>query len=194
MKNQIQKERPSVQLLESELARLRERKQYHDSIRTTLSTILTLFTAALLAATLWFPVLRVYGSSMSPTLSGGDVLICLKSGQAQPGDVIAFHHNNKILVKRVIAQAGDMVDISPDGIVSVNGNLLEEPYISEAVLGEADLEFPCQVPNGSFFVMGDHRSTSLDSRSSAIGFVTEERIMGKILLRIWPLNRLGSVS
>lgn len=194
MKNQIQKERPSVQLLESELARIRENKRYRESIKSTFSTILALFTAALLAATLWFPVLQVYGSSMSPTLSGGDVLICVKNGQVQPGDVVAFYHNNKILVKRIIAQSGDLVEIAEDGTVWVNGTALNEPYISEASLGESDIEFPCQVPNGCFFVMGDHRSTSLDSRSSTIGFVTEERIMGKILLRIWPLNRLGGIS
>lgn len=194
MKKQIQKPRPSVSLLEAELARLKYRKQYRMLIKSTVFTISTLAAAAVLAATLWFPLLQIYGSSMSPTLHSGDVLLCVKTKEVAPGDITAFYHNNKILVKRVIARSGDRVDLDEQGIVSVNGTQLSEPYISEAALGQADIPLPCQVPQGTIFVMGDRRVTSIDSRNEAVGCVPEDRILGKVLFRIWPLHRFGTIS
>lgn len=194
MKLKIQKERPSVSMLESELARLKYISRYRLLIKSTVCTILMFTSAALLAATLWFPVLQVYGNSMSPALQSGDVLICLKTDTLTHGEITAFYHNNKILVKRVIGCPGDRVNIDRQGIVSVNEVPLSEPYIQEHSTGQMDIPLPCQVPQEAFFVMGDRRATSLDSRSESVGFIPRERILGKVLFRVWPLHRAGIIS
>jgi signal peptidase I len=148
---------------------------------------------AVLCATLWMPVLRIYGSSMTPTLSENNIVLSLKTSNFQTGDVIAFYYNNKILVKRVIAGPGDWVDIDDDGNVYVNGELLEEDYIEEKDLGESNIEYPYQVPESRWFVLGDHRSVSLDSRTKAIGPIAEEQIVGKLIFKVWPLNQIGAI-
>ena len=142
-------------------------------------------------ATLWLPVLQIYGSSMTPTLQDGEIVFTVKTSDLEHGDVIAFYYNNKILVKRVIAGPGDWVDIQEDGTVSVNDMLLEEPYLVEKAFGDADIELPYQVPEEKFFVMGDHRTTSVDSRHTTVGCVAQEQIVGRIIFRIWPLERVG---
>jgi len=139
-------------------------------------------------------VLRIYGTSMTPTLSEGNIVLSLKGSSFKTGDVIALYYNNKILVKRVIANSGDWVDIDQEGNVFVNGQLLDEPYLTEKAFGECDIKLPYQVPESRVFVMGDHRSTSVDSRSTAIGCVSEEQIVGKIVFRVWPINELGGVG
>jgi signal peptidase I len=139
------------------------------------------------------PVLRVYGNSMTPNLTNGDIVVLMKSSDFETGDVIAFYYNNKILIKRVIACSGDWVDMDEDGTVSVNGEVLDEPYVSELAYGECDISFPYQVPDNRVFVMGDHRSVSVDSRSSQIGCVSEEQIVGKLEFRVWPFKRLGGI-
>ncbi len=146
---------------------------------------------AILVATLWLPFLRIYGTSMTPTLTDGEVVVCMKTSRFSQGDVIAFYYNNKILVKRVIAMSGDWVDIKEDGTVYVNDKELDEPYLTEKVLGEGDTVFPYQVPENAVFVLGDHRETSIDSRYSTVGCISQEFIVGKLLIRIWPLDRLG---
>ena len=133
-------------------------------------------------------------SSMTPTLSDGDIVVSVKGGEYSRGDVVAFWFNNKILVKRVVALPGEWVDIDGDGTVSVNGKPLEEPYLTEKALGECDLELPYQVPDGRLFVMGDHRSTSQDSRSSAVGCVSEEMLVGRLVFRVWPLEGFGTIA
>ena len=182
---------PSVPQLESELNRERYRKRYNWVLRSTLYTLMTVAAAAVLVATLWMPVLQIYGASMAPTLDEGEIVISLKGADFRQGDIVAFYYNNKILVKRVIATAGDWVNIDEDGNVSVNGQLLDEPYVYEKALGECDIELPYQVPEGRVFVMGDHRSISVDSRNEAVGCVSEEQIVGKLRLRLWPLSRFG---
>ena len=182
---------PTIQQLEAELKRERYKHNYARMLRSTVFTLITVAAIAVLVATLWLPVLQIYGSSMTPTLQDGEIVFSVKTTDMVPGDVIAFYYNNKILVKRVIAGPGDWVDISQDGTVFVNGTELEEPYLAEKSFGDTDIELPYQVPDGRIFVMGDHRATSVDSRHIAVGCVAEEQIVGKIVFRVWPMDRLG---
>lgn len=191
MKKKILNERPSVEQLEAELGRVKYRQRYRLVLKSTIYTLITVAAVAVLVATLWLPVLQIYGSSMTPTLQDGEVVFSVRTEQMHPGDIIAFYYNNKILVKRVIAGAGDWVDILEDGTVLVNDVVLEEPYLVEKSYGDADIALPYQVPDGRIFVMGDQRETSVDSRHEAVGCVAQEQIVGKIIFRIWPLERLG---
>ena len=180
--------------LEAERARLHYRKRYYHILRSTIGTLITVAAIAVLVATLWMPVLRIYGSSMTPTLQDGEIILSRKTSDFARGDIVSFYYNNKILVKRVIGQAGDWIDISEDGTVYVNQIELEETYLVDKALGDCDIELPYQVPDGKLFVMGNHRSVSVDSRTTAIGCVAQEQIVGKIIFRIWPLKRLGAVE
>lgn len=192
MKKKSMNERPSVQLLEAELNRVKYRQRYRVVLKSTVYTLITVAAIAVLVATLWLPVLQIYGSSMTPTLQDGEIVFSVKTADLKQGDIVAFYYNNKILVKRVIAGPGDWVDISAEtGDVSVNDVALDEPYLAEKSFGDADIEFPYQVPDGKIFVMGDHRSTSVDSRHTAVGCVAEEQIVGKIVFRVWPLEQFG---
>ncbi|MGN8876046.1 signal peptidase I [Pseudoflavonifractor sp. HCP28S3_F10] len=185
---------PTREQLEAELGREKYRRRYGRVLRSTIYSLITVAAAAVLVAVLLLPVLQIYGSSMADTLHDGDIVISVKGSRFESGDLIAFYYNNKILVKRVIAQAGEWVDIDENGAVSVNGRPLDEPYVKEPALGECDIELPYQVPDGRCFVMGDHRSTSVDSRSTAVGCVAQEQVVGKIVFRVWPLSALGAVG
>lgn len=192
MKKKSMRERPTIEQLEIELNRMKYRQRYRVVLKSTVYTLITVAAVAVLVATLWLPVLQIYGNSMTPTLQDGEIVFSVKTSDLEQGDIIAFYYNNKILVKRVIAGTGDWVDICPEtGNVYVNGVLLEEPYLQEKSFGDADIELPYQVPDGKIFVMGDHRSTSVDSRHTAVGCVAEEQIVGKIVFRVWPLNEFG---
>lgn len=193
MKKSIQK-LPSSRQIERELQRVRYRSRYRSVLRSTVYTLVTVAAIAILVATLWIPVLRIYGSSMTPTLQDGQIVLSVKTSDVEEGDIIAFYYNNKILIKRVIGTAGDWIDIEEDGTVYVNNIPLEEPYLTERALGECNIDLPYQVPEGRYFVMGDHRSTSVDSRNTAVGCVSEEQIIGIVIFRVWPLSRLGSVG
>lgn len=185
---------PSLSELEAELAREKYRKSYGKAFRSTVYTLITVAAAAILIATLWLPVLQIYGASMTPTLEEGDIVVSLKGSRFGTGDVVAFYYNNKILVKRVIAGPGQWVDIKGDGTVYVDGKAIKEPYISEKSLGECNIELPCQVPDSRYFVLGDHRATSVDSRSREVGCVAEEQIVGKIKYCVWPLSNFGKID
>jgi signal peptidase I len=184
---------PTTDQLEAELKREDYRRRYRSALRSTMSLLIVAAAVAILVVTLWMPVLRVYGNSMTPTLTDGDIVVLTKGSDFQTGDIIAFYYNNKILIKRVIATSGDWVDIAEDGIVSVNGEVIDEPYVYEKAYGECDLTFPYQVPDNRVFVLGDHRSVSIDSRSSQIGCVSEEQIVGKLEFRVWPFQRIGGI-
>ena len=185
---------PATEQLEAELAREKYKKRYHSVLRSTVYTLIIVAAVAVLTATLWLPVLQIYGSSMTPTLQDGEIVFSVKTSVFAPGDIVAFYYNNKILIKRVICGPADWVNIDGDGTVYVNGTVLDEPYLVEKALGDCNIELPYQVPDGKVFVMGDHRSTSVDSRNTAVGCVAQEQIVGKIIFRIWPLNRLGAVG
>ncbi len=194
MKKKNLQDKPTVGQLEAELNRVNYRQRYQVVLKSTVYTLITVAAVAVLVATLWLPVLQIYGSSMTPTLQDGEIIFTMKNTDFETGDIVAFYYNNKILVKRVIAGPGDWVNLDEDGTVYVNGEELEEPYLSEKAYGECNIELPYQVPDSKIFVMGDHRSTSVDSRNTAVGCVSEEQIVGKILFRVWPLERVGSVG
>ena len=186
-------ELPTSAQIEDELRRQQKKTRSGRILRGMAFALITVAAAAVLASTLFFPVLQIYGTSMTPTLNQGEIVTSLKGG-VERGDVIAFYYNNKILVKRAVAFEGDIVDIDSDGTVYVNGAVLDEPYLTEKAFGECDLKLPYQVPSEKIFVLGDHRGTSVDSRSSVMGCVSEEQIVGKILFRVWPLNKLGGIE
>ncbi|MCI7137521.1 MAG: signal peptidase I [Candidatus Limivicinus sp.] len=185
---------PATEQLEAELAREKYKHRYHSVLRSTIYTLVIVAAVAVLTATLWLPVLQIYGSSMTPTLQDGEIVFSVKTSKFQPGDIVAFYYNNKILIKRVICGPADWVNIDENGTVYVNGTVLDEPYLAEKALGDCNIELPYQVPDGKVFVMGDHRSTSVDSRNTAVGCVAQEQLVGKIIFRIWPLDRLGIVG
>lgn len=185
---------PTTKQLAEELRRVRYRRSYSRAMRSTVYTLITVAAIAILVATLWLPVLQVFGTSMEPTLTEGDIVLSVKGGKFQTGDVVAFYYNNKILVKRVIGGAGDWINLDPDGTVYVNNQVIEEPYLTDKAFGTCDLELPYQVPEGRTFVLGDNRSVSLDSRSSAVGCVSEEQLVGRLTFVVWPLNHIGKIG
>ena len=185
---------PTIEQLKNELNRERYKRRYFLVIRSTVYSLITVAAVAVLVATLWLPVLQIYGHSMAPTLTEGEIVVTVKNSDFKPGDVVAFYYNNKILVKRVIGNPGDWIEVDEDGRVRVNQILLEEPYVQEYALGECDIEMPYQVPDGRIFVMGDNRATSVDSRSSTVGCISEEEIVGKIVFVVWPMEEFGLLN
>lgn len=185
---------PSSQEVEQELGREKFKIRYKKTLRSTVFALITAAAAAVLVATLWLPVLRIYGASMEPTLEQGQIVISLKESSLEAGDIVAFYYGNKVLLKRVIAGPGSWVEILEDGSVIVDGVQLEEPYLQEKSYGISDLEYPYQVPEGSYFLMGDNRETSVDSRHSTVGCIAEDQIVGKVVFRVWPLEVFGPVS
>ena len=183
-----------IKELRQELRRVKYNNKFAATLFNTVGTLVVVAAAAILVANLWLPILKVTGTSMSPTLQEGQVLMASKGHDFKTGDVIAFYYNNKILVKRVIAMPGDWVNISEDGTVYVNDIAIDEPYLNEKALGDCNIELPYQVPESKIFVMGDNRSVSLDSRNTAIGCVSEEQVVGRITFAIWPLSKIGKID
>lgn len=180
--------------IQGELNRVRSRHRFGSVIRSTTYTLIVVAAIAVLVATLWMPVLQTFGDSMTPTLEDGQIIISLKSGDFEQGDVIAFYYNNKILIKRLIAVPGDWVNIDEAGNVYVNGEQLYEPYVDELSFGYCDIQLPYQVPDERYFVLGDHRSVSMDSRDSSLGCVASEQVVGSIVFRVWPLKAFGPIQ
>lgn len=185
---------PELSLLEAELERERYKNRYGRVLRSTAFSLVVVAAVAVLIAVLLLPVLQISGTSMTDSLQDEDIVVALNSSKYKTGDVIAFYYNNNILVKRVIAASGDWVDIDKDGNVYVNDELLDEPYVTDKALGDCNITLPYQVPDGRCFVMGDHRATSIDSRNTAVGCVSNDMVIGKILLRVWPMSEFGIVN
>ena len=184
---------PTAEQLQRELEHQVYVTSYFRILKSTIEILLVVAAFAILVANILLPVLRIYGTSMEPVLDDGEVVVAIKNSQFETGDVVAFYFGDKILIKRVIAGPGDFVNIDADGVVYVNETPLDEPYVQDRALGETTVTLPLQVPDQRYFLMGDHRNVSIDSRNAAIGCVSQEQIVGKIAFRIWPLTGIGVV-
>ena len=199
MKNKVsvkQKELilPTTSQLESELKRELYKSRYKKLLKNTIYALIIVVALSVLAATLVFPVLQIYGDSMKPTLVEDDIVVSIKKTNFESGDIIAFYYNNKILVKRVIATSSEWVRVDEEGNVHVNDKLISEPYVNKKNLGESDIKYPYQVPEGEYFVLGDERESSIDSRNSTIGTIAKEDIIGEVIFKVWPIKEFGIVN
>lgn len=194
MRIKAKKQIPEINELKAELSRVKYKTKYVNVLKSTIYTLVVVAAFAVLVATLWMPVLQIYGSSMTPTIDEGQIVISVKGKNFEQGDLVAFYIGNKLLVKRIIACPSDYVLVDENGTVFVNGTELYEPYVSEKSFGECDIEYPYQVPDSKYFLMGDHRETSVDSRVSVVGCIPEEQIVGKIVFRVWPVSDFGIIE
>ena len=184
----------SVTELEAEYERMDDRRRLFALIRNTLYILVLVAAIAVLVSVYILPVLHIYGTSMTPALNNGELVAAIKTSDLKSGDVAAFYYNNKLLVKRVVGVPGDWIDLKENGDFYVNGELLDDPYLEEKAFGDCNITLPIQVPESRYFLVGDHRSVSIDSRITAIGFISEEQIVGKLIYRVWPLNSIGKIK
>lgn len=193
-KKQIDYKNFTIKEIEQELKRETYKSKYKKVFMSTIYTLVIVASISALIATLVMPVLQISGSSMNPTIHEGDIVLTIKTKTIKSKDIIAFYYGNKILVKRVIAEPGSWVNITEDGNIYINEELLDEPYIEIKSLGNIDIEFPYQVPEDSYFVLGDEREKSIDSRNSIIGSISKKEIIGKVIFRVWPIKQIGILN
>ncbi len=187
-------ELPTLEQIEKERKRLQYKKKYKRTLKSTIAILLVVAALAILVATLWMPVLRIYGSSMVPTLEDGQIVVTVKSTSFKAGDIVAFYHGNKLLIKRYVAGPSDWFNIDKDGNLFINNKALDEPYIADKSFGETNIKLPYQVPDKKFFMIGDNRSVSIDSRNTVVGCIDEDQIVGKVVFRIWPFKSFGAIN
>ncbi len=185
---------PTAKQIEAEILREKYSRKYRQVLKSTVYALVVVAAVAVLIATLAFPVLQISGSSMEPTLNDEEIVVLLKTTNLKQGELCCFTYQNKLLIKRIIGVPGDNINIDSDGFVYVNGEKLQEDYVIDRALGESDITYPCHVTDNHYFVLGDHRTTSIDSRSTVIGLVSEEYIVGKIFFRIWPFDQLQFIK
>ena len=181
---------PSKKQIETELKRYKRKKAYNKALRGTVYVLTIVAAVAVLISTLMLPVLQIEGTSMEPTLANGDIVLLMTTTNFERGDLCGFTWNNKLLIKRVIGVPGDWIEVDVDGTVYLNGEKLDEPYVRNMALGECDLDFPFQVPQEEYFVIGDMRESSIDSRNTMIGCIKKDQIVGKVFFRIWPFKEI----
>lgn len=185
---------PTLEQIEKERKRLKYKRKYSKTLKSTIAILVVVAALAVLVATLWMPVLRIYGNSMTPTFKDGQIVVTVKTKSFKTGDIVAFYHGNKLLIKRFIAGPSQWFNIDKDGNVYVDSKLLDEPYIEKKAFGETDIELPYQVPDKRFFMMGDNRSISVDSRNTTVGCISEDQIVGKVVFIIWPIESFGAIK
>lgn len=185
---------PELEQLEAELRRVDHNRRFRKLLRSTIYTLIVVAACAVLIAVLFMPVLRIYGTSMTPTLNEGEIVVSIKGANVAPGDIVGVYYGSKLLIKRCIALEHQWVSIDPDGTVYVDGVPVDEPYVSDKALGQCNIDFPYQVPDSSIFVMGDHRESSVDSRNTAVGCIMDEDVVGRIVFRVWPLSEFGTIK
>ncbi|MCC8097946.1 MAG: signal peptidase I [Eubacterium sp.] len=185
---------PTEEAVKQERKRLRYRRKWRKTLLNTVYILIVVAAVSVLAATLFVPVLQVSGTSMEPTLNDKDIVLLYKTPNFETGELCAFYYQNKLLLKRVIGSPGDIIDIDKDGNVSVNGEALDEPYVTNKSIGECDISLPYQVPENRYFVLGDNRTTSIDSRSSVVGCIEKEQIIGRVTFRIWPFANMSFIN
>jgi len=181
-------------MVEREIARLKRRKAYKRVMRGILISLVLLIAVITIVMNLWIAVLQVNSSGMKPLLEMDEIVLVIRTEALEKNDVIACYHNGTLQIKRIVAVAGEAVSIDADGVVSVNGEELDEPYVAEPNLGDGDIDYPFLIPAGTVFVLGDNRLQSMDSRRSEFGPVSREKILGKVIYRIWPLSRFEPVA
>ncbi len=180
--------RPASDLIQLELNRVENRRRFKRVMRNTLAVLVSVAAIAVLAATFLLPVMRIYGNAMTPTVSEGEMVLAIKTKEPKRGDILAFYYNNRILIRRVIALPGETVSMDEFGNVTVNSLSLAEAYIYQKTIGTCDIEFPFRVPDDGWFVLGDNRLSSIDSRSSVVGCVSEDQFVGKVFVSFWPIQ------
>ncbi len=185
---------PTEAQVKQEITREKYNEKFKKVLKSTISSLIVVAAIAVLIATLALPVLQIQGDSMEPTLNDEEIVLLLKTSRLKRGQLCCFSYQNKFLIKRIIGIPGDSITIHEDGTVYVNGTPLDEPYIIDKALGECDITFPVNVTDNHYFILGDHRSTSIDSRNSVVGLVNSDQIVGKIFFRIWPFNMMGPVK
>jgi len=193
MKNKKPIELPTIEELEAEINRKKHKQNQHHLMRNAIYVLIVVAAVTSLISIFFVRALKTFGSSMTPTLEDGDIVAVYLTDEAEPGQLVAFYFNNKLIIKRVIALGGSVVDMDEAGNVFVNGSPLEEPYLAEKALGEVSVEFPFTVPDGQYFVLGDNRITSTDSRSGIIGCVDPDNMLGRVVFKVWPLEDFGKI-
>lgn len=181
----------TTEQLQSELNRVNQQSKFWQLMRSSIYILIVVAACAILVAVIFLPVLRIYGTSMKPALNEGEIVVSVKGSKVEQGDILGVYYGSKLLIKRCIATERQWVEIDKDGNVYIDGVYLDEPYLTEKSLGECNIEMPYQVPDGTIFVLGDHRESSIDSRNTSVGCISTEEVVGKIIFRIWPLNSFG---